>query len=169
MAKAPAKKKEDNAPAKSSGAVGIIGLVVATVLAGGAGAAFGLMVLAPGASVAGLGDAEVKAKPADMKMSPVGQLRVRPLAPIITNLAGESKAWVRLEAAVVLETEELKDLNLLIAKISEDVTVYMRTVSLDQLEGSNALQNIKEDLNDRVRIRSEGKIKELLVYGLVAE
>jgi flagellar FliL protein len=42
-------------------------------------------------------------------------------------------------------------------------------VTLSQLEGPTALAYLKDDLNDRARIRSEGKVKEVIVYGLVAE
>jgi flagellar FliL protein len=167
MAKAPAKKKDEGGDGKPSAMSGIIGVVVATLLAAGGGVGFGLKVL-PGLA----GDAkppEQAAAKTPEKSLAVDQIRVRQLAPIITNLAQPRETWIRLEASVVLETEDLKELNVLIAKISEDSTAYVRTLTLAHLEGATALQHLKEDLSDRARIRSEGKIKEVIITGLVAE
>ncbi|MFZ4807696.1 MAG: flagellar basal body-associated FliL family protein [Hyphomicrobiaceae bacterium] len=167
MAKAPAKKKDDGEPKKPSAIIGIIGLLVATLLAAGAGAFFGLKMLAPGtglaATEAGHGAGSDKKEP------PVETWKVRPLPPVITNLAMPRNTWVRLETMMVLDNEDPKDLNLLTAKISEDMVSYLRTLTLSQLEGPSALQHLKEDLNDRARLRSEGKVREIIVHGLVAE
>jgi len=168
MAKAPAKKKDEEGDGKPSAMSGIIGVVVATLLAAGGGVGFGLKVL-PGLTGGAHPPEQTKPKAPDSKALAVDQIRVRQLAPIIANLAQPRETWVRLEASVVLETEDLKELNVLIAKISEDSTAYVRTLTLAHLEGATALQHLKEDLSDRARIRSEGKIKEVIITGLVAE
>ena len=45
----------------------------------------------------------------------------------------------------------------------------MRTVPLAQLEGPSGFLHLREDLNDRARIRSGGKVRELVVHALVLE
>jgi flagellar FliL protein len=167
MAKAPAKKKDEGGDGKPSAMAGIIGVVVATLLAAGAGVGFGLKVL-PGLAGGAHPPEQTKPKTAEKALA-VEQIRIRPLAPIVTNLAQPRETWVRLEASVVLETDDFKELNVLIAKISEDSTAFVRTLTLAHLEGATALQHLKEDLSDRARIRSEGKIKEVIITGLVAE
>jgi flagellar FliL protein len=54
-------------------------------------------------------------------------------------------------------------------RISEDVLAYLRTVTLKQLEGPIGLQAIREDLNERAAIRSEGKVRELVLRTLVVQ
>jgi flagellar FliL protein len=55
------------------------------------------------------------------------------------------------------------------AAIAEDVVAYLRTVPITQLEGPSGLLHLREDLNDRARIRSGGKVKELVIQSLVLE
>jgi flagellar FliL protein len=166
MAKAPAKKNSDDQPAKPSAMLGIIGLLLATLIAGGAGAFFGLKVLSPNVGIAAGGEAAQAPAP---KPPVVEKIRVWPLAPIITNLAAPREAWIRLETAIVVETDDIENMSTLTAKIAEDLVTYVRTLTLAQLEGPSALQHLKEDFNDRASLRSEGKVKEVVVYGMVAE
>ena len=48
--------------------------------------------------------------------------------------------------------------NALAAAIAEDIVAYLRTVPLAQLEGPSGFLHLREDLNDRARIRSGGKV-----------
>jgi flagellar FliL protein len=54
-------------------------------------------------------------------------------------------------------------------KIGEDLLAYLRTASLKQLEGPVGLQSIREDFNERAAIRSEGKVRELVIRTLVVQ
>ncbi len=54
-------------------------------------------------------------------------------------------------------------------KIGEDILAYLRTVTLKQLEGPIGLEAIREDLNERAAIRSEGKVRELVLRTLVVQ
>jgi flagellar FliL protein len=42
-------------------------------------------------------------------------------------------------------------------------------VQLGQIEGASGFQNLREDLNDLVRIRSAGKVRELVIQTLIVE
>jgi flagellar FliL protein len=42
-------------------------------------------------------------------------------------------------------------------------------LSIDQIEGPSGFQHLREDLNDRVRVRSEGKVLELIIQSLILE
>jgi flagellar FliL protein len=46
---------------------------------------------------------------------------------------------------------------------------YLRTVPLAQIEGPSGFLHLREDLNERARIRSGGKVKELVVQSLMLE
>lgn len=89
-----------------------------------------------------------------------------PLAPITTNLSFPSDSWVRLEIALVFQEEA--DLNLA-ETIHQDLLAYMRTVSLQQIEGARGFQHLRDDLSERAAIRSEGRVSNLLFRTFLIE
>ena len=44
-----------------------------------------------------------------------------------------------------------------------------RTVTLRQIEGASGLQHLREDLNERVALRTKGQVRELIVEMLVVQ
>lgn len=94
---------------------------------------------------------------------------LRELAPVITNLADPPEAWVRLQAAIVVEPEATKKVELLAAQIGEDILAYLRTASLASIGGASGLRHLREDLNERARIRSDGEVRELVIFALVVQ
>ena len=38
-----------------------------------------------------------------------------------------------------------------------------------QIEGANGFQNLREDLNERARVRSGGRVREVVIQSLVVE
>ena len=93
---------------------------------------------------------------------------LKPLPPIMTNLAGAKGTWIRIEASVVFAADAASP-NALAAAIAEDMVAYLRTVPLSQIEGPSGFLHLREDLNDRARIRSAGKVRELVIQALVLE
>jgi flagellar FliL protein len=97
-----------------------------------------------------------------------GNVSLRTLAPIVTNLANPDKTWIRIEALLVMD-EQTPDAGTLSAQIVEDIVAFLRTVSLSQIQGASGFQHLREDLNDRVRVRSGGKIRDLVVQSMIIE
>ena len=160
-------KGNDKTEKKASGGISIIALIVFSLLAAGSGAGFGFVVpdmIQPTAS-------KPQGKSADEHADghEAGPTKLAGLAPITTNLAKPSSTWIRLEAAIVVEKDLGPDAQLMASKISEDIVGYLRTVSIDQIEGPSGFQHLREDLNDRVRVRSEGKISELVITSMIVE
>jgi len=93
---------------------------------------------------------------------------LRPLTPIVTNLAGSPTVWIRIEASLVFH-EIPEDADALSARITEDIVGFLRTVTVRQVEGATGFQHLSEDLNDRVRVRSNGRVRELVIQGLIIE
>lgn len=156
------------------GGVSIVGILLASVIAAGGGVFLGWTQFGkhdePAAKHA-TKDAHGKEKAGEQYTD---GSRVRELLPITTNLAGEPSAWIRLEASVVLAepqpAEQKSDEEVqLLRSINEDVVAYLRTVSLTQLQGPSGFQSMREDLDERVRIRSEGKVTELVVQSMILE
>lgn len=144
-------------------AVGIL-----TLLAVGAGGMFGLQVLAKVGAPSSAGSAEApKEPPAKPLHGPGTELRA--LTPIITNLTSPERTWIRLEASVVFDADLGADANALAASLTEDITAYLRTLSLAQIEGASGFQHLREDLMDRARIRGGSKVRDVIVHTLIIE
>ena len=98
-----------------------------------------------------------------------GPTHLKPLSPILTNLSEPRDIWIRVESSIVFEDEEIAGDDVLAGQIAEDILAYLRTVSLSQIEGPSGLQNLREDLAERARIRSEGRVTELVIQTMVVQ
>ncbi|CAN7163042.1 flagellar basal body-associated FliL family protein [Neorhizobium sp. LjRoot104] len=88
------------------------------------------------------------------------------LEPITTNLAYPSENWIRLEVALAFKgPPEL----VLAENIHQDILAYMRTVSLQQIEGPRGFQYLKDDLKERIDLRSQGKVAKVMFRSFVIE
>jgi flagellar protein FliL len=96
-----------------------------------------------------------------------GMLQALPA--VVTNLASPEQTRVRIEASVVLDGDTKEDTTVLTAKIAEDFAAYLRTVPLAYMEGGSGFQNLREDLSDRSRVRSNGKVRDLIIQAFIIE
>lgn len=88
------------------------------------------------------------------------------LEPITTNLAYPSENWIRLEVALAFkETPELT----MAESIHQDILAYLRTVSLQQIEGPRGFQYLRDDIQERVALRSKGKVAGVMFRSFVIE
>jgi flagellar FliL protein len=150
---------------KAMGRIPYIAVLIATLLGAGAGGFFGTQV--PG--IVGHDAAQMEKQDQAKSANPASTLTIRMLQPITTNLANPTTTWIRLEAAALIKEDLGTEGDSILAKVTEDITAFMRTVPLAQIEGPSGFQNLREDLNDRVRVRSHGKVTELLIQALVVE
>lgn len=138
-----------------------------TLVAGGVGFWGGLQILASAERTIRGQAAEPPGLLADLQHGENANLKV--LTPIVTNLAGSPAAWIRLEASLMFRHEIPADADGLAARITEDILGFLRTISLKDIEGATGFQHLSEDLNDRVRVRSDGRVRELIIQGLIVE
>lgn len=85
---------------------------------------------------------------------------------ITTNLADPTDVWARMELALVFN--ETPD-PVLAERIHQDFLAYLRTVKARQIAGASGFQHLKTDLEERARIRSDGRVKQILVRTLLFE
>ena len=156
---------QPEAPKKKSGLVMTIAGVAAVTVIGGVGGWFVGNMLAPEVEPPKVEQVEEKA-PEGGKDKEEGLTRlateengVVQLEPITTNLAFPTDRWVRLEVALLFK--EKPDAKLA-ETIHQDIAVYLRTVSLQQIEGPRGFQYLKEDLEERADMISEGKVSRLM-------
>jgi flagellar FliL protein len=109
------------------------------------------------------------AEPAEAAEEARAPLVLKPLQPIIANLATPAGAWIRIEGSLLLDAEEAKEADVLAAKIGEDILGFLRTVSLAQIEGASGYLHLREDLSDLVKFKSEGRVREFVMQSMVVE
>ncbi len=165
---------------KSSFMSMLIEWIIVTLIAGGAG--FALTAMAPAPTDAEKASAD---RPTPGKLSPEkkegekketaaavcgpGGPSMIDLPPIVTNIANPADTWVRLEGSIVFDPKTMPHPEVVAAEIATDELAYLRTVSLTQLQGPIGLENIRQDLRDRAKVRSNGKVTDLLLKTLVLQ
>lgn len=88
------------------------------------------------------------------------------LEPITTNLAYPSESWIRLEVALLFNgATDVK----IAEDVHQDILAYLRTVSLQQIEGPRGFQYLKDDIQERVDLRSEGRVSKVMFRTFVIE
>lgn len=140
---------------------------VVTVIAGAGGWFLGGM-LAPAVDAPKKAVAEEAGKKAEEGLPPISteENGVVQLEPITTNLAFPSDSWVRLDVALLFKDKpDVK----LAETIHQDILVYLRTVTLQQIEGPRGFQYLKDDIQDRADLISEGKVSKILFRTFVIE
>lgn len=157
-----------SAPAKGGSSLvsTIVAVLVLTIAAAGGGGFLGMQLF-------GLVDSAVKekahAKSETLPEEIAASYSVRSIPPIITNLGNPSSVWLRLEAMLIFDGEMPADAEVLAAQISGDSLAFLRTVQLRQIEGASGLLHLREDLTERAKIRSEGRVKEFVIQALAVE
>ncbi|GJD52825.1 hypothetical protein OPKNFCMD_5592 [Methylobacterium crusticola] len=148
------------------GWIGVLALV--TLVAIGTGGALGAYLLSSVEKAVDLKKRDEQDKAAKV-LTYTGELSLRSVGSVVTNLAGSGEAWVRLESSVVFRTGSLPNPDVTLAEIRADVVAYLRTVSMAQIEGASGLQHLREDLGERVALRTGGLVREFIVEALVVQ
>ena len=91
------------------------------------------------------------------------------IEPIITNLSDSTEVWVRLEGSMLFSKEMVEKRDFVVAKISQHVLAYLKTLKLSDLQGNGAVNAIAADLNEIAATVSEGQSQGVLISGLVFE
>lgn len=89
-----------------------------------------------------------------------------PLDPIVTNLGYPTDSWIRLEIA--LQFTGPGD-TALAQELHQEMLAYLRTVSLQQLQGPRGFQYLRDDLREIVDLRSKGRVSKVLFRTFVIE
>jgi flagellar protein FliL len=150
------------AAARASLRGSLIELAIVVVLAACAGAAFE-------ASRAGAPPGADKPAQSLAAAPPAQPSTIVDLPPIVTNLGAPQDTWVRLEGSIIFDPRTLPHPEAVAGQIGDHILAYLRTVSLRQLEGPIGLENIRQDLNERAAIRSDGKVRAFVIRTLVVQ
>lgn len=153
----------------------IVPLVVLTLLAGGGGVVVGKQIVSmagakPAEAAEGKAGEAAEGKPAAVAANvPIAASSLKELNPVVTNLAAPDGAWVRLQTAIVYDKKDAPQIDVLAATIGDDILAFVKTLTVAQLQGANGLQQLREDLNERAALRSDGHVREVLIETLVIQ
>ena len=142
-----------------------IEMAAVTAIAVGAALLVNNLTAAPSAAPANAVEGAQAKPPPEPKATAI----VLDLPPIVTNLGDPPEVWIRLEASVAIDGQELPHAELLAGEIASDFLDYLRTLSLQRLEGQVGLQDLKQELTERAHARSGGKVSEILIRTLVVQ
>ncbi|SDR61178.1 flagellar FliL protein [Rhizobiales bacterium GAS191] len=137
-----------------------------TALAAGAGSLYGVAIIS---TVKDAIDAKARMEEAATAPRYTDATNLKELPPIITNLADPPDTWIRLEAAIVFDSKPDPVPAVMAGEITGDILAFLRTLTLSQIEGASGLRQLREDLNERVAIRSSGRVHELIIQTLVVQ
>ncbi|MGO8798188.1 MAG: flagellar basal body-associated FliL family protein [Roseiarcus sp.] len=143
-----------------------IAMLIVTALAAASGGLYGLRIASPGVEHP---DKEAAAEQKAPGVSPDANSRLLDLPAVVTNLGSPQETWIRLEASLLFDPKATPQPDALGAEIAGDILAFLRTTSLSQIQGPAGLQNLRDDLNERVAIRSGGAAKELVIRTLVVQ
>ncbi len=171
-----------NEKGASGGSGFIIALVLVMLIGGGAGFAFGFAF--QNAPSAGRADGSDSGKPPPAPVQPHPardsaesakqtisevQLQVVPLDPVLVNLAGKDRSWIRLEGSVAFTATPDKDRAILLAHMAEDIAGYLKGSSVSQLQSAAGLEALREDLSELVQLRSKNRAVRFILRSLAIE
>ncbi len=157
-----------SASSKESSFRWLLTLGLLTLLSAAIGGGFGLVMVS---GIERQVEEKYKEAPSNPEsVSPYsGDIAIRKLAPVVTNLAGSESDWVRVEASIVYKPQDEQHPDVLVAETRQDILAYIRTMSLAQIQGPSGLLHLREDLNERARLRSRGVIQELVLETLIVQ
>lgn len=163
----PAQTAQNDAPPKS-GARWLLSLAALSLLAIVTGGLVGLsLVSSVEKAVEEKKKSEEEKVPKTLNYS--GNLTLKEVPAVVTNLRNSGDNWIRLESAIVLPTGGTLNPDVVIAEIRQDILAYLRTISVEQIQGPSGLQHLREDLNERVLLRTQGAIRELIIETLIIQ
>jgi flagellar protein FliL len=153
-----------------STAVFVKAALVALLLGAVGGGAFGYFVMPSGSATAAKEVPEAgepKASSSPTGRFPNDALEIQ-IPSIIVDLDGEPRKKIRLDLSLIAahgtsQTGTLKN------EVREDVIAYLKGLKMADIQGVRGFQNLREQLDDRAKIRGRGAILGLLIGGLVIE
>ena len=164
------RKKRDGQPdgARGNGGGIVIPLIVAVMLGGLGGGAFGYFAMPNGSAPSAESEHATSAPPAPIPGRFPNDAIALSVPSIITDLDTEPKMRARLDVSIIV-AHGTPESTTLVGEVREDVIAYLNGLTLAEIQGVRGFQNLREQLDDRARVRGRGAILGLLIGGLVLE
>ncbi|RUO98716.1 flagellar basal body-associated FliL family protein [Hyphomicrobium sp.] len=160
--------KDKSEKSEGSGGIGgfLVAVVIGLLLGAGGGGAYGYFLL-PDAS-APPPQSAATAAPAPIPGRFPNDAVELAIPSVITDLETDPKIRARLDLSIIV-AHGTPETTTLLGEVREDVIAYLKGLTLADIQGARGFQNLREQLDDRARIRGRGAILGLLIGGLVLE
>lgn len=150
-------------PASGSALGLVLTLLLVTVCAAGVG--MGLVwLIKPKADSAGKHDSQRSSHSGSANRG----IQLLELPSIIGQVGSDRKIWVRLDVSVLVASEAPLTPNDA-ATLADDFLSFVQTLSLEDLSSSSRLRILREDLEERARIRARSKSAQVVFRSMVIE
>jgi flagellar FliL protein len=93
----------------------------------------------------------------------------RAFQPLITNITMPADIWVRLEGAIVYDQAEVDEPDIMLAEVSGDLLAYLRSLTLREMQGADGLMFVRQDMRERLALRTNGKARDIIIQTLVVQ
>ncbi|MCG5477640.1 flagellar basal body-associated FliL family protein [Sinorhizobium alkalisoli] len=158
---------ENKQPQSPSKIMTIVVVAVLTLVAGGGGWLAGVALAPPPPEPGKTAEMSPEATGAEgLPKLATEENGIVELEPITTNLAYPSENWIRLEVA--LQFNGAPDVALA-EEIHQDIAAYLKTVSLQQIQGPRGFQYLRDDIQERVDLRSDGRVTNVMFRTFVIQ
>jgi flagellar protein FliL len=166
---AQSKDRRKDEAAAGAGTAGFVTSILLAILIGlGGGAAFGYLGgIADPASPAKTAAEGAESIAPSAGRFPNDALEIQVPA-IIVQLKGEPKTNVRLDLSIIA-AHGTTESGTLKSEIREDVIAFLEGLNVADIQGVRGFQNLREQLDDRAKIRGRGAVLGLLIGGLILE
>jgi len=102
------------------------------------------------------------------KDQPTGKAVIA-LEPIVVGLSRSNNTWIRVEMAVIADRSANLEEPQVKGRIANDIMAFLRNITLRQISGPSGYLHLKEDLLDRAKLSTQGKVDEVIITTLVVE
>lgn len=142
--------------------------LIAVVLGAGGGGAFGYFAIPDGTAAPPQAQSESKPQPAPTPGRFPNDAIELAVPSVITDIGTDPKMRARLDVSIIV-AHGTSESTTLIGEVREDMIAYLKGLTVADIQGVRGFQNLREQLDDRARVRGRGAILGLLIGGLVLE
>jgi flagellar protein FliL len=146
----------------------LIPSLIAIVLGAGGGGAFGYFAIPDGTAASPQVQSESKPQPAPTPGRFPNDAIELAVPSVITDIGTDPKMRARLDVSIIV-AHGTSESTTLIGEVREDMIAYLKGLTVADIQGVRGFQNLREQLDDRARVRGRGAILGLLIGGLVLE
>lgn len=160
--------EDETVPKKKNTLIPMVGAVVLLSLVGGGGGWLTGKLIAPAPKPA---EAAASAPAAEGGHGAAAENaaalpNLLELAPILTNIGYPAENLIRLQVGLVFDGPPDPALA---ETVNQNIMTYLRTLSLQQLQGPRGFTYLKGDIQEIASLRSQGRVTKVLIRTFVVE
>lgn len=161
--------EDETVPKKKNTLIPTVGALVLLSLVGGGGGWLTGKLIAPApkpAETAASTHAAEGEKTGEGEKAAPAIPNLLELAPILTNIGYPAENLIRLQVGLIFDGPPDPALA---ETVNQNIMTYLRTLSLQQLQGPRGFTYLKGDIEEIASLRSQGRVTKVLIRTFVVE